>query len=585
ELTEMGGRKVRHFIIPNSPGVQVAFWQEGDSLAAAFGPDVLTVTGECLAGNRSSLAANKKFQQQTIRSEEFAQSSLTWMDFGPLKSTYGPMPIPLPKGDPITVDDVLKLTGLADLDSIISRVGYKGAALWSESKVVGLGKADGAPMTLADLPPLPKKMNSFSAFRCNPEKALDQLMELVKNPAALAGEEQKVAGLLESLDDILGFRLKEDLVSQFGSLVCFYDDINGGLMGGGMTLVVQLNDGARTSQFIDQQMGRLEQAEEDGEVFDWPVYPYRIQLEGKPDLIVFDIFDAEETAIQMGAVQVIGNWLVISTMPQAVEAFRLRTEGRLATWTPDEEYQAAFAELPQEFTSITGASPREGYQLLLSLGTTFLPFLQKTVLDEFGDQFEELPFYLEEVPPAELIAQPLFPNVVVSVADADGATVYSRISTAGFPMGGGDMGMTTLAVGGVMAALLLPAVQSARGAARKAQAKNNLKQIGLAIHNYDSTYNHLPIGTIPNEDLKPEERFSWQTSILPYLEENGTYNLLDLAKPWNEDINEAIVAQSFPVFLDPNQGEDYSEYGQTHFVGMAGVGKNAPLLKVGQPGC
>src|SRR4051794_10557261 len=78
--------------------------------------------------------------------------------------------------------------------------------------------------------------------------------------------------------------------------------------------------------------------------------------------------------------------------------------------------------------------------------------------------------------------------------------------------------LVVIAIIAVLIALLLPAVQSAREAARRAQCINNLKQIGIAMHNY-----HDVIGTFP-----PGHRSSvcgtWQTFILPYLENNNGYN-------------------------------------------------------------
>ena len=68
-----------------------------------------------------------------------------------------------------------------------------------------------------------------------------------------------------------------------------------------------------------------------------------------------------------------------------------------------------------------------------------------------------------------------------------------------------------------MVALLLPAVQAAREAARRAQCTNNLKQIGLAMHNYHSAYNHFPAAAITDDDGKP--LLSWRVAILPYIEQ------------------------------------------------------------------
>jgi len=78
--------------------------------------------------------------------------------------------------------------------------------------------------------------------------------------------------------------------------------------------------------------------------------------------------------------------------------------------------------------------------------------------------------------------------------------------------------LVVIAIIAVLIGLLLPAVQSAREAARRAQCVNNLKQIGLACHNYESTYNSLPPG------MKGSVWGTWQVFVLPYVEQTNLFN-------------------------------------------------------------
>lgn len=92
--------------------------------------------------------------------------------------------------------------------------------------------------------------------------------------------------------------------------------------------------------------------------------------------------------------------------------------------------------------------------------------------------------------------------------------------------------LVVIAIIGVLVALLLPAVQAAREAARRVSCLNNVSQIGLALHNHEFSVEHLPAGVLnPDGPIRNEpegQHVSWMVQILPYLEHSNAYRLFDL---------------------------------------------------------
>jgi len=132
-------------------------------------------------------------------------------------------------------------------------------------------------------------------------------------------------------------------------------------------------------------------------------------------------------------------------------------------------------------------------------------------------------------------------------------------------------GSPVIATSGVMVALLLPAVQSAREAARRAQSMNNMKQMGLAMHNYLSVKKTFPARAIRDKDGKA--LLSWRVAILPYMENFGDgvsgeelYKQFHLDEPWDSEHNRKLLAKIPAIFANPNGAND----GRTNYLAAAG---------------
>jgi len=124
--------------------------------------------------------------------------------------------------------------------------------------------------------------------------------------------------------------------------------------------------------------------------------------------------------------------------------------------------------------------------------------------------------------------------------------------------------LVVIAIIAVLIALLLPAVQQAREAARRTQCKNNLKQIGLALHNYHDVHRLFPPGWIAVDDAgfpsahEGTSGVAWGTMILPFIEQKNVYELFNPSLPLTHPANAAFLRSQIPGYKCPSDPQpDY----------------------------
>jgi hypothetical protein len=178
------------------------------------------------------------------------------------------------------------------------------------------------------------------------------------------------------------------------------------------------------------------------------------------------------------------------------------------------------------------------------------------------------------------------------------AIVLGVIGLRATARSGGRLGGKGLAVGGIilgtigtlctcpslLVGLVAPRVQSA---AAQQQSRTNLKQIGIAMHNYNDTYGRLPPAVVYDRNGKP--LYSWRVLLLPYVEEDALYRQFHLDEPWDSPHNKPLLARMPKIYAPPGSPpkEPYATYYQV-FDGPgaafdSGKGKGLRPFAIGGP--
>lgn len=149
-------------------------------------------------------------------------------------------------------------------------------------------------------------------------------------------------------------------------------------------------------------------------------------------------------------------------------------------------------------------------------------------------------------------------------------------------VGAGCLGL--LVCGGILVALLVPAVGAAREAARRAQCANNLVQIGLAMHSYHDAYGTFPPAYVADKDGKP--LYSWRVLLLPFMERGDLATRFNYNEPWDSPTNRQVTSAGVSVFRCPSDpaGPGSNETNYVMIVGRGMLSDGTSSTKIEQIG-
>lgn len=409
------------------------------------------------------------------------------------------------------------------------------------------------PLTIGDFQKIPGNSVNATVTRFDLAYLYDRVLGGVAKVDPNA--RQQIEGTLAGIEPQLGFSVKGDLLEGLGDTWSFYSlpsEQQGpmAIPGFVITASIRKHEGVSKALNIVVAAARAALAGAGAQA------PFSIQdFSAGSEKGYKIVFNNLPVPVQPTWV-LTKDQLVIGLTPQLVSGhLSAAAKGSLAD---NEHLQAAFQWEPKP-TNVSYSDPKPGLQSVYTLVNMFGPVLMQQ-LSQQG-----INFTLPKLPPIGDIEQHLLPTVTTMARTANGWKFESH----GVSPTGVQAGPTAVAVGAVGAALLLPAVQQAREAARRSQSKNNLKQIGLAMHNYHDTYRTFPAAA--NADKNGKKLLSWRVHILPFVEQVQLYQQFHLDEPWDSEHNKKLIAQIPPVYVHPNHA-DLAKEGKTVYLVPTGEG-------------
>ena len=550
---EKRGSRTIH--VDNQPGA-VSWFLEGDGLVACSN-SILPAVIE-LADGRGEAATGHPILAELARDATGFETVLTaFVDVSKLP----PMP-------PWAVEG-----GLDGLKRLDFRWGFGDEATCGVIGVVAPAPRRGylsvfdadvfPPMEKGSLPPVPAGVNDWTAASFSPGKLWAWMTDIARKAAA-NGQQPAILQFEQGVSQMLGgLRVQEDILAPLGPKWLFHADLEKLFAGqkGAAALSVELNDPAAAAkaaerivglarQVIDARAAQFAQATKvEIRKLDGATPAYRIVL--PPGMMPPQYASLVDPTI------VIGKSLLAVGLSETDARAAASGEGS----RPAPEFAAALAKAPARPFVLSMGDPRESFARLIGSAPGLLGAINMSAMAQARPG--QKPFTLKidpaRYPTAAEVRARLAPGTSALTLDDKGLKIITRES---LPSLGSPVGAP------VLAALLLPAVQSSREAARRSQCVNNEKQIGLALHNYHSTNDHFPAAAVRGKDGKP--LLSWRVAILPYIEQNALYNEFHLDEPWDSEHNKALIPRMPSTYLCPSRSNP--EPGTTTYLGFSGDG-------------
>jgi hypothetical protein len=466
--------------------------------------------------------------------------------------------------------NVVRALGLSNLESVVNVTGMTDSGIASrtwlhiEGKPTGLFAMLGAePIQAADLAVVPADATIALTAKLDASRLFEQFLSLVDTiePRSAGRARQELAGLTEEI----GFSLENDLIGSLGDTWNVYQSPSeGGPLFTNWTGVVSVKNPARlraVSQTIVKNVRNFELQMMARQGRRPRTVGVRTMTVGGHSIHFMNSIGEEIPFAPAWCVT--DTHLVVSLFPQGIAAFLNREPGTDNLSSLPHIQRVLKADVPPtKLVHVDSARVcRMTYPLVLMGANILFSELQREGVD----------LNISVMPDGESLARHLQPATTTVTTHDDGIEVVST-RTLPISIGVGSSSLPMLFFAGVSNSRmtrfgqpsspgLLDVLSPKR--AQRTMATNNLKQIGLAMHNFHDSHNRFPAAVIRDEDGK--SLLSWRVQLLPFLEEAPLFQEFHMDEPWDSPHNKALISRMPKSLLAPGSK---AGAGKTNYVGL-----------------
>lgn len=423
--------------------------------------------------------------------------------------------------------------------------------------------ANGKPLTPSDIAGLPADATLATTVRLNPRQIFDLFLNLAQTIEPR--EKANIDQAMKQMQDALGVKIPEDLLNPFGDTVSLYDSPTEGGLVLGLTAVVKVKDAAKAKATFEKLMKFTEEQQQAMEKRmagnpppqpGWSSY-YRVPKVEKIKYADKDIYfyNARHHDFMIAPAWCLTDEeLIIALYPQSIKA-RLARGAKfpsLATTPPMKQAITEEGSLAVGYCDTT--------RLFDHFYPVFLVMAQEMTTEL---QREGIDVNMSLLPMARAIRSHLQPGTFTIRRTKEGIEVGERTTLPGAALGVTVPWLMFAAVP-VMRISTHPPMMGPMGPQR-IQSINNMKQIGLAMHNHADAMKKFPPAFKADKDGKP--LLSWRVLILPYLEEGELYKQFHLDEPWDSEHNKKLINTMPDVYRSPGSA---AGAGKTNYLTVRG---------------